>query len=87
MLTGAARIVQEAKDKAQATLDQQTTARRRRELEQEQAVARAQLEAMQLKTAALQEEMKTLGSEEEARRVAAARDQEELTRVRGGGGE
>ncbi len=84
VLTGAARTAQEARDRAQTTVEQQTTARRRRELEQEQAVARAQLEAAQLKSTALEEELKTLGSEEEARRTATARDQEELARVRGG---
>ena len=63
MLTGSARMVQEAKDKARTAVEQQTAARRRRELEQEQAVARAQLEAMQLKTAALEEELKMLASE------------------------
>ncbi len=87
VLTGAARKVQEVRDKAQADAEQQTMARRRRELEQEQAVARAQVEAMQLKAAALEEDMKTLENEEQARRAAAARDQAELARIRGGAGE
>ena len=83
VLTGATRTVQEARDRAQATSEQQAAARRRRELEQEQAVARAQLEAMQLKAAALEEELKTLGSEAQARVAAAARDQAELASIRG----
>ena len=60
VLTGSARLVQEAQDKAQAAAEQQAIARRRRELEQEQALAAAQLEALQLKTATLAEELETL---------------------------
>ncbi|HEY6000682.1 MAG TPA: circadian clock protein KaiC [bacterium] len=84
VLAGTARAVQEAKDKAQTAREQQTVARRRRELEGEQAATRAQLEAMRLKSAALAEEMKILRAEEEGRRTAVARDQAELARIRGG---
>ncbi len=84
VLTGSARIAQEAADKAQTTVDQQMIARRRRELEHEQALARAKLEAMQLKAAALAEELKTLASDEQTRTVAAAHEQTELARARGG---
>ena len=37
VLTGSARLVQEARDQAQAVVDQQAAERRQRELEQEQA--------------------------------------------------
>jgi len=84
VLTGSAWMVQETRDKMQTVAEQQTIARRRRELEQEQALARAQLEAVQLKTAALDEELKTLASDEQARLVVAAREQAELVRARGG---
>ncbi len=83
VLTGSARLVQEAKDKDQAVSEQQSLARRRRELEQERALARAQLEALQVKTAALDEELHTLQQEQESRRTAAAREQVELARARG----
>jgi len=83
VLTGAARIVQEAKDRAQAVSERQSITRRRRELQQEQALARAQLEALQLKTTALDEEIHTLQREEEGRVTTAAREQTELARVRG----
>ncbi len=83
VLTGSARVVQEAKDKVQTVLERQSLARRRRELEQEQALARAQLEALQLKTASLDEEIHTLQREEESRETTAAREQVELARARG----
>jgi circadian clock protein KaiC len=82
VLTGSARAAQEARDKTEAAAEEQATARRRRELEQEQSLARAQLEALQSKTAALDEEMRMLQSSEEARLAAAARDRAELARLR-----
>ena len=83
VLTGSARLVQEAKDKAQAVSERQALARRRRELEQEQALARAQLEALQLKTASLDEEIHTLRRQEESRETTTVREQAELARARG----
>ncbi len=87
VLTGSARLVQEAKDKAQAVAERQSLSRRRRELEQEQALARAQLEALQLKTASLGEEMHTLQNEQESRLRTAAGEQAELARMRGADGD
>jgi circadian clock protein KaiC len=83
ILTGSSSLMQEAQDKVQATIERQKIVRRRRDLEQEQALAKAQLDALQLKTAALAEEIKTLASDEQARLTTAARDQAELARVRG----
>ncbi len=83
VLTGSARLVQEAKDKMQAVSERQLLARRRRELEQEQALARAQLEALQLKTVSMDEEIHTLQREEESRETTAAQEQAELARARG----
>ncbi|MEN6337427.1 MAG: circadian clock protein KaiC [Phycisphaerales bacterium] len=82
VLTGSARAAQEARDKAQAAADDQATARRRRELEQEQSLAQAQLDALQLKTAALNDEIKALENTEQARMASAARDRAELARLR-----
>ena len=84
VLTGSARLVQEAKDRAQIATEKQTITRRRRELKQEQTLARAQLEAMQLKTAALGEEIRSLASDEQARVATATHEQAELARARGG---
>jgi circadian clock protein KaiC len=86
VLTGSARNAQEAKDRAQRMTEEQKITRRRRELEQEQAVVKAQAQATQLKTAALEEELKSLSNEEQTRLAAAVRDQEELSRIRGGDG-
>ena len=85
VLTGSARLAQEARDNAQAVSERQSIARRRRELEQEQALARAQLEALQLKTTSLDEEIHTLQREEEGRETMAARERAELARARGVG--
>ena len=86
VLTGSARLLQEAQDEVQAAGERQKLARHRRELEQEQTLAQAQLDALRLKTAALAEEIKTLASDEQARLVAAAREQADLARVRGANG-
>jgi circadian clock protein KaiC len=86
VLAGSSRLIQEAQDKAQAALERQKIARRRRELEQEQTLAQAQLDALQLKTAALAEEIKSLASDEQARLVTATHEQAELARVRGADG-
>ncbi|MCL5279837.1 MAG: circadian clock protein KaiC [Planctomycetes bacterium] len=86
VLTGAARLVQEARDKAQAVSERESMARRRRELQQEQALTRAQFEALHLKTAALDEELHTLEAEDQTRRVTAAGEQAELARAQGADG-
>ena len=78
--------MQETQDKAQAATERQKIARRRRELEQEQALAAAQLDALQLKTATLEEEINALASDEQARLLAAAHEQAELARARGENG-
>lgn len=86
VLTGSARFVQEAQDKVQAAGERQKIARRRRELEQEQALAAAQLNALQFKNAALEEELSTLASDEQAQFMATAHEQAELARARGENG-
>jgi circadian clock protein KaiC len=86
VLTGSSRLRQAAQDKAQSAAEQQKIARRRRELEQEQTLAQAQLGALQLKTTALAEELKTLASDEQTRLATAAREQAEVARVRGADG-
>jgi circadian clock protein KaiC len=82
VLTGSARVAQEARDNAEATAAQQATARRRRELEQEQALAKAQWEALRIKTATLEEDLRTLERNEQNRVAATARDREEMARLR-----
>lgn len=83
VLTGSARLVQEARDRAEDAVHQQTVARRRREIEQEQASVRAQLETLQLRTAALADELDALVTEEASRQIADQQNQKELGRARG----
>jgi len=49
VFTGAARLRQEAKERAQAMVEQQAVERRQRELEQERAALEAQIEALRAK--------------------------------------
>ena len=56
VLTGSARLVQEAKDRAQGVADQQELERRQRELQQEQASLQTQAEA-------IAQRLKSIGSE------------------------
>lgn len=82
VLAGSARVAQETRDRTQAATEQQTASRRRRELEQEQTLAKAQMAALQLKAAAMEDEIKLLESSEEARIAAAARDRAEMALLR-----
>ncbi len=82
VLTGSARLVQEAQDRAEADARQQATDRRHREIEQERAALQAQLEALRLKSTALSEELQSLESEEASHQAARTREQEELGRAR-----
>jgi circadian clock protein KaiC len=86
VLTGSARTVQEAKDKAQVVSERQSIARRRRELEQEQALATAQLDALRLRSTALAEDLRTLAREDETRLATVARDQADMAHLRAADG-
>lgn len=87
VLTGSARVAQEARDQAEAAVAGQAAARRRRELEQERTLAKAQLDALQFKTVSMEEELDALASSEQARLTAAARGREEIARLRRAEGE
>jgi circadian clock protein KaiC len=67
VLTGSARLIQEAQDKARAETRRQEAARRQRELEQEKAQVQAQIEALQHKAAVLAEDLDSLARQEETR--------------------
>ncbi len=82
VLTGSSRLVQEAKDKAQAEAQRQEAARYQRELEQEKAQIQVQIEALQHKAALLVEAIDTLAGNDKARQEAAARDQTLLMAAR-----
>jgi circadian clock protein KaiC len=86
VLTGSARIAQEARDRAQAVSDRQSAARRRRDLEQEETTAAAQLDSLRLRSLALQEELRMLASDEESRLAAVTDDRMEMARARSADG-
>lgn len=82
LLTGTARLIQEAEDEARAKAQHQESARRQLELEQEQALVQAQIEALRHKAATLAENIKIISSEEKARQEKAAHDRAELASAR-----
>ncbi len=82
VLTGSARLIQEAQDKAQVEALHQEAARRQRELEQEKAQVQAQIEALQHKAAVLAEDIDTLASNEKVRLEVAASDHAQLAGAR-----
>ena len=82
LLTGTARLIQEAEDEARAKARQQEAARRQLELKQEQAQVQAQIEALQQKAEALAENIKKISSDEQANLEAAARDRAVLAGAR-----
>jgi len=82
VLTGTARLIQEAQDKAMAEAQRQEVARRRRELQQEQAQVTAQLEVLHHQAAVLAEDLDSLARYEESRQEAATRDRADLASAR-----
>ncbi len=72
VLTGSARLAQEARDRTAELAETRTAAMRQRELTCEQAALRAQIEAMQSKLQTLSQETK-LNAAQETARVATAR--------------
>ncbi|MGE5295609.1 MAG: circadian clock protein KaiC, partial [Solirubrobacterales bacterium] len=82
VLTGSARIAQEAKDKALSLAEDRATARRRRELEQQQSLAQAEMEVLQIKADSLKDELKALENGEQTLVAAAVRDRAEMARLR-----
>ncbi len=85
VLTGSARIAQEMRDKAQTVAENEKATGCRWELEQERSLAKVQLEALRIKTAVLDDELKALKSDEQARVATAARDRAEMVRMRSEG--
>ncbi|MEA2559318.1 MAG: circadian clock protein KaiC [Acidobacteriota bacterium] len=81
-LTGAARLAQEAREKAAAMARQQEVERRRRELERKREALEARLEALRLEFEAEQEETERIIAQEEAREVRLLEDRTDMARVR-----
>lgn len=82
VLTGSARLIQEAEDKARAKAQRQEAERRRRELAQEKAQVQAQIETLQHKAAALADDLDSLAKNEQNRLETAAGNLADLTSAR-----
>ena len=67
VLTGSARIAQEAREKAQAVLRKQDLRRKRADLEKRHSALKAQMEALRAESASLKDEMEALTANEELR--------------------
>jgi circadian clock protein KaiC len=82
VLTGSARMVQEASDRAQAAAAQQTSERRQRELRQEKAALEAQAESLKARLEGVQAELKIASQQDKDRLETVRRDRQELAAVR-----
>jgi circadian clock protein KaiC len=82
VLTGSARLGQEARDKAMAEVQRQEVVRRQRELEQEQAQVQVRIEVLQHRAALLVEDLDALASNDQSRLEAATRDLADLSSAR-----
>jgi len=81
-LTGAARLAQEAREKAAAMARQQEIERRRRELERKREALEARLTALRLEFEAEQEETERIIAQEEAREARLLEDRNDMARAR-----
>lgn len=80
--TGAARVTQEAHDKAEALVQQQADERRQRELDQERRTLHAQVVALQAKLANITAEQRVAAKLEKQRTDAARRAEAQMARLR-----
>jgi circadian clock protein KaiC len=82
VLTGSARLIQEAQDKAVAEARRQDAVRRQRELEQEKAQVLAQIEALQHRAAVLAEDFDSISRYEQSCLDTSTRNRAELASAR-----
>jgi circadian clock protein KaiC len=82
VLTGSARLVQEAEDQASRLTEQQAAAQRERDLAQEQATLEAQAAALLARVASLKQERQTAKTQARGRGEAAQAGQAALARAR-----
>ncbi|MBI3946434.1 MAG: circadian clock protein KaiC [Armatimonadetes bacterium] len=83
VLTGSARLAQEAKERAEALLRDQETARKQRELERQRAALRAQITALQAEFEAREEEMRRAIDQEQLRESVLRADRAAMSGARG----
>ena len=82
VLTGSARLMQEARDKARATVERRGFERRQRELEQERASLRAQAGAIAKRLADVEAESRSAATQDRDRLQKLAGDRRELAQAR-----
>ncbi len=82
VLTGSARLMQEARDKARATVERRGFERRQRELEQERASLRAQAGAIAKRLADVEAESRSAATQDRDRLQTLASDRRELAQAR-----
>lgn len=82
VLTGAARTVQEAQEKAAQLLRQQELEQKRRDLERKQAVVQAQIAALQAQIQSEKEELERITQQEELSQNLWAMDRKKIAKLR-----
>lgn len=82
VLTGTARNVQEAKEKAASLVRQQEFERKRRELERKQALVRSQIEALQTQLETEQEDFQLMIDQEQLYKDIALQEQRKIANSR-----
>lgn len=85
VLTGTARIAQEAKEAAQIELQRNENEQRRRDAERRRAVMEAQIHALRAEIASEQEQVKHLLAQEKAAEQRVVAEREAMARMRGVG--
>lgn len=83
VLTGTARVAQEAKEKAEALTRQQQIERKKREVEGRRKALQAQVESLQADMGTAEAEMDLLVAEEEMRTAVLAEEEIRMARLRG----
>jgi len=82
VLTGTARLVQEAKDQAQTAVDQQTAERKQRDLEQEQANLHGQAQTIAKRLAGIAAEIKIGRHSDVERQRVMRKERQDLAQAR-----
>ncbi len=82
VLTGSARVIQEAKDKAEAAVSERLAGVRQRELAHEEAALASQIEALKNKMETVRHELGLSKSQEKERRASSRADRAKLSTVR-----
>jgi len=86
VLTGSARVAQEARDRADAAAREQEARRRQREIDRSRQDAESRIKALHAEIAALDDELALLNRQEKLRRASAEHTRAQLSKLRGGNG-